>query len=65
MVSSESGRPDLASWADACGALGLRVAGADDLEGAVELAIGHDGPALVDVRVSSLRIHSPAGRATA
>jgi thiamine pyrophosphate-dependent acetolactate synthase large subunit-like protein len=65
MVAAESPGPDLASWADACGALGLRVASAPDLEGAVELAIGHDGPALVDVLVSSLWIPPPAGVATA
>jgi pyruvate dehydrogenase (quinone) len=65
MVAGESAGPDLAVWADACGALGLRVASAGDLEGAVELAIGHDGPALVDVLVSSLRALPPAGVPTA
>jgi pyruvate dehydrogenase (quinone)/pyruvate oxidase len=65
MVASESGRPDLASWADACGALGLRAGAAEDLEGAVELALGHDGPALVEALVSSSRITAPPGGATA
>jgi pyruvate dehydrogenase (quinone) len=65
MVADASAAPNLALWADTCGALGLRVASAGELEGAVQLALGHDGPALVDVLVSSSQAPPPASAATA
>jgi pyruvate dehydrogenase (quinone) len=40
-----------ASWADTCGALGLRVEAAGQVEDAVGRALDHDGPVLVDVLV--------------
>jgi pyruvate dehydrogenase (quinone)/pyruvate oxidase len=42
---------NFAAWADACGALGLRVEAAGQLEEAVARALDHDGPVLVDVLV--------------
>jgi pyruvate dehydrogenase (quinone)/pyruvate oxidase len=42
-------RADFAPWAEACGALGIRVEKPGDVEGAVADALKHHGPALVDV----------------
>ncbi len=44
-----SGVADFAAFANANGALGLRVEKAADLESAVVQALAHDGPAVVDV----------------
>jgi len=42
--------PDFAEYAKLCGALGIRVTAADELEGALEQAFAHDGPSLVHIR---------------
>ncbi len=44
--------PDFAAIARAAGLLGVRVTHADELEGALKEAFGHDGPALVEVRTA-------------
>ncbi len=41
--------PDFAAYAELCGALGVRVSAADELDDALARALGHDGPALVEV----------------
>jgi thiamine pyrophosphate-dependent acetolactate synthase large subunit-like protein len=51
---------DFAAWADACGALGLRVEAPERLEEAVLVALGHDGPVLVDVLVDGAERPVPA-----
>jgi thiamine pyrophosphate-dependent acetolactate synthase large subunit-like protein len=51
VVADSSVSASFAGWADACGALGLHVEHADELERAVRRALEHRGPALVDVLV--------------
>jgi thiamine pyrophosphate-dependent acetolactate synthase large subunit-like protein/nitrite reductase/ring-hydroxylating ferredoxin subunit len=41
--------PDFASYASSCGALGLRVTAAAELDRALDRALAHDGPALVEI----------------
>jgi pyruvate oxidase len=41
--------PNFAEYADLCGALGIRVSSADELEPALIRAFDHDGPSLVEV----------------
>ena len=41
--------PNFAEYADLCGALGIRVSSADELEPALIRALDHDGPSLVEV----------------
>jgi thiamine pyrophosphate-dependent acetolactate synthase large subunit-like protein/nitrite reductase/ring-hydroxylating ferredoxin subunit len=41
--------PDFAAYAGLCGALGIRVTAAGQLDGALARALAHDGPSLVDV----------------
>ncbi len=41
--------PDFATFAASCGALGLRVTAAAELDGALQRALAHDGPSLVHV----------------
>jgi thiamine pyrophosphate-dependent acetolactate synthase large subunit-like protein/nitrite reductase/ring-hydroxylating ferredoxin subunit len=41
--------PDFSKYAEICGALGIRVTRAAELGAALERAIAHDGPALVEV----------------
>jgi thiamine pyrophosphate-dependent acetolactate synthase large subunit-like protein len=41
--------PDFAQFATLAGALGIRVADVDELDGALATAIAHDGPALVEI----------------
>jgi pyruvate dehydrogenase (quinone) len=43
---------DFAPWAQACGALGLRIDKPGDVEGAIKEVLAHRGPALVDVHVN-------------
>ncbi|MCU1463036.1 MAG: pyruvate oxidase [Acidimicrobiales bacterium] len=45
-------RADFAPWAEACGAIGIRVEKPGDVEGAVSDALKYHGPALVDVHVN-------------
>ncbi|MEE8542947.1 MAG: thiamine pyrophosphate-dependent enzyme [Gammaproteobacteria bacterium] len=42
--------PSFAKYADLCGALGVEVTEANQLDGALEAALAHDGPALVEIR---------------
>ena len=41
--------PDFSKYAQICGALGIRVERAEDLDAALEKARDHDGPALVEI----------------
>ena len=41
--------PDFSAYAELCGALGIRVTKADELDAAFEKALRHPGPALVEV----------------
>ena len=41
--------PNFAAYAELCGALGIRVTDASELDAALERALGHDGPAMVEV----------------
>jgi thiamine pyrophosphate-dependent acetolactate synthase large subunit-like protein len=41
--------PDLAEFAQLCGALGRRVESAGDLDDAIRAALEHPGPALVEI----------------
>ena len=41
--------PGFARYAANCGALGIRVTRVQELDGALERALAHDGPALVEV----------------
>ncbi len=43
--------PDFASWAQTCGGYGAKVTKPGDLRAAVQAALAHPGPALVDVDV--------------
>jgi thiamine pyrophosphate-dependent acetolactate synthase large subunit-like protein/nitrite reductase/ring-hydroxylating ferredoxin subunit len=45
--------PEFAAFAENCGGLGLAVDDPDDLDDALEEAIGDDGPALVEIRTDS------------
>ena len=51
--------PDFAGIARSAGLLGIRVEEASELEGALREALGHDGPALVDVRVTRHELSLP------
>jgi pyruvate oxidase len=41
--------PDFSKYAELCGALGIRVTSDDQLEAALERALAHDGPSLVEI----------------
>ena len=41
--------PNFAEYAELCGALGIRVVEASELDGALERALAHDGPATVEI----------------
>jgi pyruvate oxidase len=41
--------PNFAEYAELCGALGIRVVDASGLDAAIERALAHDGPAMVEV----------------
>ncbi len=41
--------PDFARYAELCGALGIRVTRREELDAALERALAHDGPSLVEV----------------
>jgi pyruvate dehydrogenase (quinone) len=51
--------PDFAKIAEAAGALGLRVEFPEQLRPALEQALAHDGPALVDVAVNRQELSMP------
>ncbi|MEE8248940.1 MAG: thiamine pyrophosphate-dependent enzyme, partial [Gammaproteobacteria bacterium] len=42
--------PSFAKYADLCGALGVEVTEANQLDGALEAALAQNGPALVEIR---------------
>ena len=46
---TELHNPDFSKYAELCGALGIRVTHARDLDDALTRALAHDGPALVEV----------------
>ncbi len=46
---TELHNPDFSRYAELCGALGIRVTRADQLDDALTRALAHDGPALVEV----------------
>jgi thiamine pyrophosphate-dependent acetolactate synthase large subunit-like protein len=48
--------PDFAAFAQLCGAAGYRVTTADQLAGALEAALAHHGPALVEVIADPLLV---------
>jgi thiamine pyrophosphate-dependent acetolactate synthase large subunit-like protein len=41
--------PNFAQFAESCGGLGIRVEKAGELRAALEKALGHDGPSIVEV----------------
>ena len=51
--------PDFAAVARAAGLYGARVEKVDELEGALQAALAHDGPALVDVRTTLHELSLP------
>ncbi len=51
--------PDFAGMARSAGLLGIRVARADELEGALKEAFASDGPALVEVRTARHELSLP------
>ncbi len=51
-IATELVNPEFARMAEAYGALGLTVSDPDDAEPALRRALGHDGPALVEVKTS-------------
>jgi pyruvate dehydrogenase (quinone) len=51
--------PDFAELARVCGMQGARVETSDELQGAMESWLHHDGPALLDVKVSRLELVMP------
>ena len=48
-LADVAAQPRLLRYAELCGALGIRVTSADELDDALERGFGHDGPALVEV----------------
>jgi len=48
--------PSFAAYAELCGALGIRVTRKDELDEALARAIGHDGPALIEVMADPLLV---------
>ncbi|MYA13462.1 MAG: thiamine pyrophosphate-binding protein, partial [Acidimicrobiaceae bacterium] len=48
--------PDFAAFAELCGARGFRVTSADQLDDAVEAALDHQGPALVEILTDPLLV---------
>jgi pyruvate dehydrogenase (quinone) len=51
--------PDFAKLAEVCGLRGFRIDQADDLDAAMAQWLAHDGPALLDVRVSRMELVMP------
>jgi pyruvate dehydrogenase (quinone) len=51
--------PDFAAIAQATGLYGASVRGSDELEPALRAALGHDGPALLDVHVARQELSMP------
>jgi pyruvate dehydrogenase (quinone) len=57
--ATELDNPDFAGIARAVGLFGATVERADELEGALQAAFAHDGPALVDVRTARQELSLP------
>ncbi|MXP26097.1 ubiquinone-dependent pyruvate dehydrogenase [Altererythrobacter indicus] len=51
--------PDFAALARTCGLFGERVENASQLDGAMQRWLGHDGPALLDVKVNRMELVMP------
>jgi pyruvate dehydrogenase (quinone) len=51
--------PSFAQVANSCGLLGLRVEKPEDVKGALQQALSHDGPALVDIIVNRQELSMP------
>jgi acetolactate synthase-1/2/3 large subunit len=47
---TELRNPDFAKWAESFGALGLTIRTIEEASGAVQRALAHDGPVVVDVK---------------
>ncbi len=48
--------PSFAAFADLCGGKGIEVTRADELEAAINEALAHDGPALVEIISDALLV---------
>ena len=48
--------PDFATYAELCGGLGIRVTDSGQLDDALQRALAHDGPALIDVVTDALLV---------
>ncbi|MGC6482563.1 MAG: thiamine pyrophosphate-dependent enzyme [Synechococcus sp.] len=53
---TELHNPDFAAFAESCGALGILVENAQELDAALERALAYNGPALVEVRTDPLLV---------
>lgn len=58
-TSTELKNPDFAAMANAMGVLGVRVEKSEELPEAVARVLGHDGPALLDVRTATQELVMP------
>ena len=58
-TSTELENPDFAAMANAMGVLGVRVEKSEDLPEAIANVLGHDGPALLDVRTATQELVMP------
>ena len=48
--------PSFANYAEDCGAQGLRVESSDQIDGALQAALGHDGPSVIEVIADAVLI---------
>lgn len=58
-VATHLQNPDFAAYAEACGGLGIRVEHAADVAAAIDRAIAHDGPVIIDAVVSPGELTMP------
>lgn len=58
-VGTDLHNPDFAAMANAIGILGIRVEDPADVKGALEKALAHDGPAVVDVVTDKMELVMP------
>ncbi|WP_158783133.1 ubiquinone-dependent pyruvate dehydrogenase [Pantoea sp. BAV 3049] len=56
---TELENPDFAAIANACGVKGIRVERASELDAAIQQALAHDGPALIDVVTAGEELAMP------
>ena len=61
LTSTELINPDFAAWGEAFGAKGFKIETEADVEDTVAAAMAHDGPCVIETRVSLNHI-SPAAR---